>query len=60
MTTRTPEGKEILGVATPLRCSGDPAPLRAAPAMGADTDALLTQAGFSEKQIAFLREHAVI
>jgi crotonobetainyl-CoA:carnitine CoA-transferase CaiB-like acyl-CoA transferase len=60
VTTRTPEGKEILGVATPIRCSGDPAPLRAAPAMGADTDALLTQAGFSEKQIAFLREHAVI
>ncbi len=60
VTTRTPEGKEILGVASPLRCSGDAAPLRAAPAMGADTDALLTQAGFSEQQIAFLREHAVI
>jgi crotonobetainyl-CoA:carnitine CoA-transferase CaiB-like acyl-CoA transferase len=60
VTTRTLEGEEILGVASPLRCSGDSAPLRAAPKMGADTDALLTQAGFSEQQIAFLREHAVI
>ena len=36
------------------------APLRAAPAMGADTDALLTEAGFTAAQIQFLRERAVI
>ena len=60
VTTTGLDGREILGVATPIRYSGDPAPLRAAPAMGADTDALLTEAGFTAEQIKFLRDHAVI
>ena len=60
VAARTPEGKEVLGVAAPIRCSGAVAPLRAAPAMGADTDALLTEAGFTAQQIQFLRERAVI
>ncbi len=54
------DGTEVLGVAAPIRCSGDDAPLRAAPAMGADTDALLTAAGFTADQIKFLRDHAVL
>ena len=60
VAAHTPEGKEVMGVAAPIRCSGAVAPLRAAPAMGADTDALLTEAGFTAQQIQFLREHAVI
>ena len=60
VAAHTPEGKEVLGVAAPIRCSGAAAPLRAAPAMGADTDALLTEAGFTADQIQFLRERAVI
>ena len=60
VAAHTPEGKEVLGVAAPIRCSGAVAPLRAAPAMGADTDALLTEAGFTAQQIQFLRERAVI
>ncbi len=58
--THTPDGREILGVANPIRYAGDPAPLRAAPAMGADTDALLRQSGFSMDQIKTLRDLAVI
>lgn len=58
--TQTPDGREILGVANPIRCSGDPAPLRAAPAMGADTEVLLRQSGFSSDQIKILRDLAVI
>jgi crotonobetainyl-CoA:carnitine CoA-transferase CaiB-like acyl-CoA transferase len=34
--------------------------LRAAPEMGADTDALLASAGFTAEQIKFLREHAIL
>lgn len=60
VTTKGLDGKEILGVATPIRYSGDQAPLRAAPSMGADTDTLLTEAGFSAEQIKFLRDNAVI
>jgi crotonobetainyl-CoA:carnitine CoA-transferase CaiB-like acyl-CoA transferase len=58
--TARADGSEVLGVAAPIRCSGDAAPLRAAPTMGADTDALLTSAGFTAEQIKFLREHAVL
>jgi crotonobetainyl-CoA:carnitine CoA-transferase CaiB-like acyl-CoA transferase len=60
VTTKGLDGKEILGVATPIRYSGDQTPLRAAPSMGADTDTLLTEAGFSAEQIKFLRDNAVI
>jgi crotonobetainyl-CoA:carnitine CoA-transferase CaiB-like acyl-CoA transferase len=58
--TARADGSEVLGVAAPIRCAGDPAPLRAAPEMGADTDALLASAGFTAEQIKFLREHAVL
>lgn len=58
--TQTPDGREILGVANPIKYAGDQAPLRAAPAMGADTDELLRQSGFSMDQIKILRDLAVI
>ncbi len=46
-------------VAPPIR-SGDEPPLRAAPALGADTDAMLRECGFSEAEIAGLRETGTI
>ena len=58
--TQTPDGREILGVANPIKYAGDQPPLRAAPAMGADTDELLRQSGFSMDQIKILRDLAVI
>lgn len=56
----TPDGFSVAGVASPIRCPGETAPLNAAPALGEHTQALLRQAGLSDEQIRFLREHAVI
>ncbi len=46
---------ELLGA--PIKLSRTPAdPTRPAPALGADTDAVLTEAGFSEDEIAAMRD----
>jgi crotonobetainyl-CoA:carnitine CoA-transferase CaiB-like acyl-CoA transferase len=45
-------------LASPVRAGAHPA--RPAPSMGADTEAVLKQAGYDEQAIARLREHAVI
>ncbi len=46
---------ELLGA--PIKLSRTPAdPTRPAPALGADTDAVLAEAGFSEDEIAAMRD----
>jgi succinate--hydroxymethylglutarate CoA-transferase len=47
-------------VAGPVRDSAAAPPLRAAPALGADTDAVLRDCGFSDGEIAALRVEKVI
>jgi crotonobetainyl-CoA:carnitine CoA-transferase CaiB-like acyl-CoA transferase len=54
--TPTPwEGKAMPGLATPVRFAGVAAPLRPAPELGADTDAVLAESGFTSQEIAELR-----
>jgi crotonobetainyl-CoA:carnitine CoA-transferase CaiB-like acyl-CoA transferase len=47
-------------IACPIRIPGTELPKRAAPKMGADTDALLSAAGYSDERIAALRAAGVI
>jgi succinate--hydroxymethylglutarate CoA-transferase len=47
-------------VAAPFTCAGDELPKNPAPALGRDTDAILTACGFSRERIAALREQKVI
>ncbi len=47
-------------VAPPVRCEGDEAPARAAPRLGADTDAILGDMGYDETRIGTLRARKVI
>jgi succinate--hydroxymethylglutarate CoA-transferase len=54
------DGFSVAGVAAPIRCPGETVPANAAPALGEHTFDLLKQAGLSDQQIEFLREHAVI
>lgn len=60
VTATDESGRQVKGVASPIRCSGLELPLRAAPAMGADTDVLLSGLGYSEEEIAALREEAIV
>jgi crotonobetainyl-CoA:carnitine CoA-transferase CaiB-like acyl-CoA transferase len=43
-------------LAPPIRCPGEELPCEPAPAMGADTDAVLSEAGFTPAEIADLRK----
>ena len=54
------DGRAARMVACPIRVPGASLPRRAAPAMGADTDAELRAAGYSEERIAALRAAGVI
>jgi len=47
-------------LASPITCPGEETPCHAAPAMGADTDAVLSEAGFTPAEIAQLREAGAI
>jgi crotonobetainyl-CoA:carnitine CoA-transferase CaiB-like acyl-CoA transferase len=55
-----PDGHTARMVACPIRVSGVTLPAHAAPPMGADTDALLREAGYSDARIAALRAAGVI
>jgi succinate---hydroxymethylglutarate CoA-transferase len=55
-----PDGRSARMIASPVRVPGARLPTRAAPAMGADTDAELRAAGYSEERIAALRAAGVI
>jgi crotonobetainyl-CoA:carnitine CoA-transferase CaiB-like acyl-CoA transferase len=49
------EGKAMPGLASPVRLRGVEAPLRAAPRLGSDADAVLGESGFDVEEIAGLR-----
>jgi crotonobetainyl-CoA:carnitine CoA-transferase CaiB-like acyl-CoA transferase len=55
-----PDGRTAQLIAGPIRCADAPAPLRAAPALGADTDDLLYEIGYDAAQIQALRQANVI
>ena len=55
-----PDGRSARMIAAPIRIPGVELPTRAAPAMGADTEAELRGAGYSEERIAALRAAGVI
>ncbi len=50
-----PDGRRARLIAGPIRDSASAMPTRAAPALGADTDAILAQLGYDEARIAALR-----
>ncbi|HEX7054230.1 MAG TPA: CoA transferase [Burkholderiales bacterium] len=52
---RYPDGRKARLLASPIRLSDAELPRRAAPALGADTDALLGELGYSPEEIAELR-----
>ncbi len=54
------EGKAMAGVASPVRFAGVEAPRRPAPELGADTEAILRESGFSEGEVAGLRRAGAI
>jgi alpha-methylacyl-CoA racemase len=61
LTVETPwEGKAMPSLATPVRLAGVTAPRRPAPRHGADTDAVLREAGFSDGEVGALRAAGVI
>ena len=55
-----PDGRSARMIAAPLRIPGVTLPTRAAPAMGADTEAELRAAGYTTERIAALRAAGVI
>jgi crotonobetainyl-CoA:carnitine CoA-transferase CaiB-like acyl-CoA transferase len=55
-----PDGRAARLIASPLRLSDAELPRHAAPALGADTDALLKALGYSEERIAALRALKVV
>jgi succinate---hydroxymethylglutarate CoA-transferase len=50
-----PDGRKARLIASPIRCSDAELPKRAAPALGADTDALLAELGYDAARIERLR-----
>ena len=55
-----PDGRSARMIAGPIRIGGVELPRVAAPSMGADTDAMLTEAGYTSAQIDALRAAGVI
>jgi crotonobetainyl-CoA:carnitine CoA-transferase CaiB-like acyl-CoA transferase len=55
-----PDGRAARMVVGPIRCPGVEPPKRAAPALGADTEALLAELGYSSERIATLRKRGAI
>jgi len=55
-----PDGRKARLIANPIRSPGEEWPRRAAPALGADTDALLAEIGYDAARIARLRAEGVV
>jgi crotonobetainyl-CoA:carnitine CoA-transferase CaiB-like acyl-CoA transferase len=55
-----PDGRTAKLIANPIRSPGTEWPRRAAPALGADTDALLKEIGYDAARIARLRAEGVV
>jgi alpha-methylacyl-CoA racemase len=49
------EGRSMPGLASPVRMRGVEAPLRPAPRLGADSEAVLSECGFDAGEVAALR-----
>jgi crotonobetainyl-CoA:carnitine CoA-transferase CaiB-like acyl-CoA transferase len=54
------EGREMPGLASPVRLRGVEAPLRPAPRLGADSDEVLSGCGFTADEVAALRRAGVL
>ena len=54
------DGRTARLIASPIRCSDVDLPLRAAPALGADTDDLLRELGYAGERIEALRAHGAV
>ena len=54
------EGRDVESLASPVRIVGVDAPRRPAPALGADTEAVLSEAGFEESEVAALRDSGAL
>jgi crotonobetainyl-CoA:carnitine CoA-transferase CaiB-like acyl-CoA transferase len=59
-TITHPDREDMRVLASPIRLDGQRLPNRAAPLLGADTDALLAEQGYDTDQIADLRARGVI
>ena len=57
---RYPDGRSARLIASPIRCADAELPRRAAPALGADTDALLEEIGYAPERIAALKREGVV
>lgn len=58
---RTPEGRPLRAVSMPLRVDGErPAPQRPVPGLGADSDAVLREAGCTESEIEDLHRRGIV
>ena len=57
---RHDDGEGLRMVTTPIRVEDEGLPLRAAPALGADTDAILREAGFSDDTIRDMRAQSIV
>ena len=55
-----PDGRQAKLVASPIRIPGAELPRRAAPALGADTDALLKELGYDDARVAQLRAQGAV
>jgi crotonobetainyl-CoA:carnitine CoA-transferase CaiB-like acyl-CoA transferase len=55
-----PERSDFQMVAAPYVCPGETLPRKAAPALGQDTERLLTECGLSREHVADLRQRGVI
>ncbi len=60
LDTVTHAGGPLQVLANPIRLDGERLPNRAAPALGADTDAVLDEIGFGAAEIARLRSEGVV
>jgi crotonobetainyl-CoA:carnitine CoA-transferase CaiB-like acyl-CoA transferase len=59
-TVSHPDREEMRVLANPIRFDGERLPNRAAPLLGADTDAVLAEVGFEAGEIAVFREKGVV
>lgn len=59
-TVAHPDREDLKVLGSPFRVSGERPPLRAAPLLGADTDAVLAGLGYDDAEVAQLRHEGVV
>jgi len=55
-----PDRADLRVLASPIRIDGERPPVRAAPLLGADTDAILAEIGYSQEEVGRLRREGVV